>query len=38
MMPAWGTRLNDRQIQALVAYIRSWEPTAPPVVPPVLEP
>lgn len=38
MMPAWGTRLSDRQIQALVAYIRSWEPTAPPVVPPVLEP
>ena len=32
-MPAWladyGGPLTDQQIAALVAYIRSWEPTAP---------
>ncbi len=30
-MPAWGTRLTDAEIQAIVGYIRSWEPTAPEV-------
>jgi mono/diheme cytochrome c family protein len=33
-MPAWlsdyGGPLTEEQIQALVVYIRSWEPTAPP--------
>lgn len=33
-MPAWGTRLTDNDLSALVAYIRSWEPTAPPVAAP----
>ncbi len=28
-MPAWGGRLTDRDIDALVAYLRSLEPTAP---------
>jgi mono/diheme cytochrome c family protein len=32
-MPAWvadyGGPLTDQEISALVAYIRSWEPTAP---------
>jgi mono/diheme cytochrome c family protein len=34
-MPAWldeyGGPLTDQQIAAVVAYIRSWEPTAPSV-------
>ena len=38
MMPAWGSRLDDRAIQSLVAYIRSWEPDAPVIVPPILSP
>ena len=38
MMPAWGSRLSDSDIQALVAFLRSLEPTAPAIVPPVLEP
>ncbi len=33
-MPAWGTRLTQQEIQAIVAYIRSWEPTAPEVATP----
>jgi cytochrome c oxidase cbb3-type subunit 3 len=32
VMPAWGGRLTDADIAALTAYLRSWQPTAPPVV------
>lgn len=28
-MPAWGGRLTDDQLNALVSFIRAWEPTAP---------
>jgi cbb3-type cytochrome c oxidase subunit III len=38
LMPAWGSRLNDRDIQSLVAFLRSMEPSAPAIVPPVLSP
>lgn len=30
-MTAWGDRLTDAEIQAIVGLIRSWEPTAPEV-------
>lgn len=33
-MPAWGDRLTDAEIQAIVGFIRSWEPTAPEVAVP----
>lgn len=33
-MPAWGDRLADAEIQAIVGFIRSWEPTAPQVAVP----
>jgi mono/diheme cytochrome c family protein len=33
-MPAWGDRLADAEIQAIVGFIRSWEPTAPEVATP----
>jgi cbb3-type cytochrome c oxidase subunit III len=33
-MPAWGGRLTEADIAALTAYLRSWEPTAPPIVQP----
>jgi len=38
LMPAWGSRLNDRDIQALVAFLRSMEPDAPAIIPPILSP
>lgn len=38
LMPAWGSRLTDRDIQALVAFLRSMEPSAPAIVQPVLNP
>ncbi len=38
LMPAWGNRLNDQDIQSLVAFLRSLEPSAPPIVPPILGP
>lgn len=38
LMPAWGSRLTDSDIQSLVAYLRGFEPTAPPIVPPILAP
>jgi cbb3-type cytochrome c oxidase subunit III len=28
-MPAWGGRLSDDQLNALVSFIRAWEPNAP---------
>jgi mono/diheme cytochrome c family protein len=33
-MPAWGDRLTDSEIQAVVGFMRSWEPTAPAVAEP----
>lgn len=30
-MPAWGDRMSDAEIQAIVGFIRQWEPTAPEV-------
>ncbi len=33
-MPAWGDRLADFEIQAIVGFIRSWEATAPEVATP----
>ena len=30
-MPAWGDRLGVSEIEAIVAYVRSWEATAPAV-------
>ncbi|MEJ2710082.1 MAG: c-type cytochrome [Anaerolineales bacterium] len=33
-MPAWGDRLTEVDTQALVGFIRSWEPTAPEVAEP----
>ena len=36
LMPAWGSRLNDPEIQSLVAFLRSNEPSAPVILPPIL--
>jgi mono/diheme cytochrome c family protein len=33
-MPVWGDRLTDAQIQAIVGFVRTWEPTAPEVAEP----
>ena len=33
-MPAWGDRLTEAEIQAIVGFVRSWEPTAPEVAEP----
>ncbi|MBN1149427.1 MAG: cytochrome c, partial [Anaerolineales bacterium] len=33
-MPAWGDRLSEVDIQAIVGFIRAWEPTAPEVAEP----
>jgi cytochrome c oxidase cbb3-type subunit 3 len=33
-MPAWGGRLTEADIDAITAYLRSWQPTAPPVANP----
>jgi cytochrome c oxidase cbb3-type subunit 3 len=33
-MLAWGTRLSEPEIQAIVGFIRAWEPTAPEVAVP----
>jgi cbb3-type cytochrome c oxidase subunit III len=33
-MPAWGDRLSASEIEAIAAYIRAWEPTAPAVATP----
>jgi mono/diheme cytochrome c family protein len=38
LMPAWGNRLSDRDIQSLVAFLRSMEPTAPAFIESVLNP
>ena len=34
-MPAWGDKMTEAEIQAIVGFIRSWEPTAPEVAEPV---
>jgi mono/diheme cytochrome c family protein len=36
LMPAWGNRLSDYDLQALVAYLRSMEPSAPSILPPII--
>jgi len=36
LMPAWGSRLTDQEIQSLVAFLRSNEPSAPAILPPIL--
>ncbi len=36
LMPAWGSRLTDQEIQSLVAFLRSMETTAPAILPPIL--
>jgi mono/diheme cytochrome c family protein len=33
-MPSWGDRMSEAEIQAIVGYIRAWEPTAPEVAEP----
>ena len=38
LMPAWGSRLSDYDLQSLVAYLRSLEQSAPVIVPPIREP
>lgn len=35
LMPAWGSRFTDYDLQVLVAYLRSFEVSAPPIVPPI---
>ena len=30
-MPAWAGYLSDADVAAITAYLRSWEPTAPPM-------
>ncbi len=37
LMPAWGSRLTDQDLQSLVAYLRSFAETAPVIIPPVIE-
>ena len=36
LMPAWGSRLDDYKLQSLVAFLRSMEPSAPAILPPIL--
>ena len=33
-MPVWGDRMTESDIQAIVGFIRQWEPTAPEVAVP----
>jgi len=33
-MPSWGDRMTDAEIQAVVGFIRAWEPNAPEVAEP----
>lgn len=37
LMPAWGNRLSDYDLQALVTFLRSNEESAPAILPPILE-
>jgi len=34
-MPAWGDRMTDAEIQAIVGFLRQWEATAPEVAQPM---
>jgi mono/diheme cytochrome c family protein len=34
-MPAWGDRMTDSEIQAIVGFLRQWEATAPEVAQPM---
>jgi mono/diheme cytochrome c family protein len=34
-MPAWGDRMTDAEIQAIVGFIRQWEPAAPEIAQPL---
>ena len=34
-MPAWGDRMTDAEIQAIVGFMRQWEATAPEVAQPM---
>jgi mono/diheme cytochrome c family protein len=34
-MPAWGDRMTEAEIQAIVGFMRQWEPTAPEVAQPL---
>ncbi|MBN1304927.1 MAG: c-type cytochrome [Anaerolineales bacterium] len=34
-MPAWGDRMSEAEIQAIVGFIRQWEPDAPEVAEPL---
>ncbi len=34
-MPAWGDRMTEAQIQAIVGFMRQWEATAPEVAQPM---
>ncbi len=34
-MPAWGDRMTEAEIQAIVGFIRQWEATAPEVAQPL---
>jgi len=38
LMPAWGSRLNNDETQALVALLRDMEPQAPVILVPILSP
>lgn len=38
LMPAWGSRLSDQELQSLVAFLRSQEPSAPAILPPITTP
>jgi mono/diheme cytochrome c family protein len=38
LMPAWGSRLSDQELQSLVAFLRSQEPSAPAILPPITAP
>ena len=37
LMPAWGSRLSDHDLQSIVAFLRSMEPSAPAILPPILD-
>lgn len=37
-MPAWGERLTETEIQAIVGFVRSWEANAPEVANPLRGP
>ena len=34
LMPAWGSRFSDADINSIIAYLRSWEETAPIITTP----